>query len=103
LKTIGHNLKNLNLSQKAFRHPCCPKLVTSLIGYSLKIWTPIRKLFAPPGVITWLRAWTKPSDGMAFLTYNRDGTIDPERVSYELSKRNADWILSFNCARRCFV
>jgi len=34
------------------------------VGYSLKlsyivqkIWAPLRKLFAPPGVPSWLRAW----------------------------------------------
>jgi len=39
--------------------------VEKCVGYSLKsldivqsIWTPLRKLFAPPGVPSWLRAWT---------------------------------------------
>jgi len=66
LKTIGHNLKNLGPSQKTLRHPCCPKLVTGLLGHSLKIWVPLRKLFSPPGVPRWLRAWEKPSDGFFF-------------------------------------
>jgi len=30
IKTIGQRLKNLGLSQKAIRHPWCPKLVTGL-------------------------------------------------------------------------
>jgi len=30
LKTIGHSLKNLGLSQKTLRHPWCPELVTGL-------------------------------------------------------------------------
>jgi len=66
--------------KKTLRRPWCLKLVTGLIGQSLKIWTPLRKLFAQPGVPSWLRAWTKPSDGLAFLTYNRDVTVDPEMV-----------------------
>jgi len=70
LKTIGHSLKNSGPSQKTLRHPWCPKLVTGLIGHSLKIWTPLRKLFVLPGVPSWLRAWAKPSDGLAFLTNN---------------------------------
>jgi len=48
LKTIGHSLKNLGLSQKTLRHPWCPG---------------------------WLRAWAKPSDGLAFLTNNRNVTL----------------------------
>jgi len=36
------------------------------IGHSLKIWGPLRKLFAPPGIPSWLRAWVQPSDGLAF-------------------------------------
>jgi len=27
-------------------------------GHSLKIWAPLRKLFAPPGVPSLLRAWS---------------------------------------------
>jgi len=27
------------------------------IGHSLNIWATLRKLFAPPGVPSWLRAW----------------------------------------------
>ena len=27
------------------------------VGHSLKIWAPLRKHFAPPGVPSWLRAW----------------------------------------------
>jgi len=27
------------------------------VGHSLKIWAPPRKLFAPSGVPSWLRAW----------------------------------------------
>jgi len=46
LKTIGHSLKILGPSQKTLRHPCCPKLVTGLSGHGLKIWAPLRKLFA---------------------------------------------------------
>jgi len=49
-------------------------MVTGLLGHSLKIWAPLRKLFAPPGVQRGLRAWAKPSDGLAFLTNNRDVT-----------------------------
>jgi len=30
------------------------------IGHSLKIWAPLRKLFATPGVSSWLRAWSRP-------------------------------------------
>jgi len=46
LKTIGHSLKNLGPSQKTLRHPWCPKLVTGLIGYSLKIG-PSQKTLCP--------------------------------------------------------
>jgi len=69
----------------------------------LKIWAPLRNLFAPSGVPSWLRAWAKPSDGLAFLTNNRDVTLILRWLSTSCSKRNADWILSFNCARRYFV
>jgi len=86
LKTIGHSLKNLGPSQKTLLHPWRPKLVTGLTGHNL-IWTSLRKLFAPPGVPTWLWAWAKPSDGLAFLTYNRDVTADPEMVIDELFKK----------------
>jgi len=47
LKIIGYNLKNLGPYQKTLRYPWCPKIVTGLIGHSLKIWAPLRKLFAP--------------------------------------------------------
>jgi len=36
-KCVGHSLKTLDIVQK--------------------IWTPFGKLFAPPGVSSWLRAW----------------------------------------------
>jgi len=39
------------------------------------MWAPRRKLFSPPGVPSWLRAWAKPSD------------IDPEVVIDELFKK----------------
>jgi len=58
-----------------------------LIGHSLKIWIPLRELFTPPGVPSWLRAWAKLSDGLAFLTCNRDVTVDPEMVIDELFKK----------------
>jgi len=45
----------------------------------------------------------KPSDGLAFLTNNRDVTLILRWLSTSCSKRNADLILSFNCARRYFV
>jgi len=32
-------MKNLGPSQKTLRHPWCPKLVTGLIGHSLKFGT----------------------------------------------------------------
>ena len=38
----------------------------NLLGIVWKIWAPLRKLFARPGVPSWLRAWAKPSDGLAF-------------------------------------
>jgi len=38
-KCVGHGLK--------------------LIDIVLKIWAPLRKLFAPPGVPSWLWAWTR--------------------------------------------
>jgi len=87
LKSIGHSSKNLGPSQKTLCHPWCPKLVTGLNGHSLNIWIPLRKLLAPPGVPNWLRAWAKPSDGLAFLTYNRDVTVDPEMLVDELFKK----------------
>jgi len=96
-------LKNLGPTEKTLRHPWCPKLVTGLIGHSLKIWASLRKLFAPPGVPSWLRAWAKPSDGLAFLTNNRDVTLILRWLLTSCSKRNADWNISFNCARRYFV
>jgi len=83
--------------------PWCPKLVTGLIGHSLKIWVPLRKFFAPSGVPSWLRAWAKPSDGLAFLTNNRHVTLILRWLTTICSKRNPDWILSFNCVRRYFV
>jgi len=103
LKTIGHSLKNLGSSQKTLRHPWCPKLVTGLIGHRLKNWAPLRKLFSPPGVPRWLRAWAKPSDGLVVLTNNLDMTFILRLLSTSCWKRNADWILSFDCARRYFV
>jgi len=103
LKIIGHSLKNLGPCQKTLRHPWCPKLVTGLIGHSVKIWALLRKLLAPPGVQSWLQAWEKPSDGLAFLTNSRDVTLILGGLLTSCSKRNADWILSFNCARRYFV
>jgi len=36
LKTLGHGLKNLGPSQKILRHSWFPKLVTGLVGHSLK-------------------------------------------------------------------
>ena len=36
-KCVGHSFKILDIVQK--------------------IWAPLRKLFAPPGVTSWLRAW----------------------------------------------
>jgi len=68
----------------------------------LKIWAPLRKLFATPVVPSWLQAWAKPSDGLAFLTNNRDVTLILRWLSTCCSKGNADWILSFNCTRRYF-
>ena len=94
MKTIGHSLKKLGPSQKTLRHPWCPRLVTGLIGHSLKIWAPLRKLFAPPGVPSWLRAWAKPSDGLAFLTNKSWCDIDPEMVIDKLfeKKRRLNFI-----------
>ena len=46
----------------------------------------------------------KPFDGLAFLTNNNHNvTLILRWSSTSCSKRNADWILSFNCARRYFV
>jgi len=80
------------------------------VGYSWKLldvvwkfWAPLRTLFATSGVPSWLRAWAKPSDGLAFLTNNRDVKLILRWLSMSCSKRNADWILSFNCARRYCV
>jgi len=58
----------------------------------LKIWAPLRKLFAPSGVPSWLRAWEKPSDGLDFLMNTRDVTLILRWLSPSCSKRNADWI-----------
>jgi len=80
----------LGHSQKTLRHLWCPKLVTGLIGHGLKIWAPLRKLFAPPGVPSWLRALAKPSDVYAFLTNNRDVNLILRWLSTSCSKRNAD-------------
>jgi len=33
-----------------------------IIGHSSNIWAPLRKLFAPPGVPSWLWAWPYLSD-----------------------------------------
>jgi len=41
-KCVGHNLKLLDTIQK--------------------IWPPLRKLFAPPGIPSWLRACVPPSE-----------------------------------------
>jgi len=67
-------------------------MFTGLIGNSLKIWAPLRKLFAPPGVPSWLRACAKPSGGLAFLTNNPDVTLILRWLSTSCSKRNAEWI-----------
>jgi len=74
-----------------------------LLDIVWKIWAPLRKLFATPGVPSWLRAWAKPFDGLAFLTIKSWCDIDPEPEIDELLKQNADWILSFTCVRRHFV
>jgi len=102
LKTIGRSLNNLSPSQKTLRHPWCPKLVTGLIVHNLKIWVPLRKLYAPPGIPSCLRAWVKLSDELALLTNNRDVTLILRWLSTSCWKRNADCILSY-CARRYFV
>jgi len=65
----------------------------SLIGHSLKIWTPLRKLFAPTGVPSWLQAWAKLSDELAFLTYNRDVTVDHEMLVDELFKKKRKYFV----------
>jgi len=35
----------------------------------------------------------KPSDGLAFLTYNRDVTVDPEVLIDELFKKNRKYFV----------
>jgi len=77
LKTTGHSLRNLGL----FSENSSPHLVSQADH--------------GPG--------QKPSDGLAFLTNNRDVTLILRWLSTSCSKRNADLILSFNCARRYFV
>jgi len=37
--------------------------------------------------LTWLRAWAKQSDGLAFLTYNRDVTLILRWLSTSCSKK----------------
>jgi len=105
-KTIGHRPVTTGSGAKPPLQTFSPPM-ENYVGHSWKlldivwkIWVPLRKLFAPPGVQSWLRAWAKPSDALAFLTNNRDVTVDPEMVIVSCSKWNADWILSFNCARR---
>jgi len=51
-------LENFSPSSRAYEGP-----LEKCVGYSLKlldtvqkIWTPLSKLFAPPGVPSWLRA-----------------------------------------------
>jgi len=73
------------------------------IGHSLKNLGPSQKTLPPPGVPSWLRSWAKPSDVLTFLTNNHDVALILRWLSTSCSKRNADWILSFNCARRNFV
>ena len=52
-------LENFSPPSRAYEGP-----LEKCVGYSLKlldtvqkIWTPLSKLFAPPGVPSWLRAW----------------------------------------------
>ena len=109
IKTIGH--KPVTRREGGRSVPCKPfRPLENSVGHSWKlldivwkIWAPLRKLFAPPGVPSWLRAWAIPSDGLAFLTNNRDVTLILRWLSTSCSERNADWILSFKCARRYFV
>jgi len=65
------------------------------IGHSLKNLGPSQKTLRP----TWLRAWAKPSDGLAFFTNYRDMTLILRWLSTSCSRRNAGWILYFDCAR----
>ena len=62
-------------------------LLEKSVAHNFKIWAPLRKLFATPGVLSWLRARAKPSDGLTFLTNNRDVTINLEMVINELFKK----------------
>jgi len=108
-KTIGHRPVTRGKGAKPPLQTFSPPLEKS-VGHSRKpldivwkIWAPLRKLFVTPGVRSWLRAWAKPSDGLAFLTNNHDVTLILRWLSTSCSKRNADWILSFSCARRYFV
>ena len=60
------------------------------VGYSLKlldivqkIWAPLRKLFAPPGVPSWLRAWNcppMPSRGYVLAQMASDNVLAPPSV-----------------------
>ena len=70
-KTIGHAR---NQGEGGRSIPCKPfrppgKAVGhrwKLLDIVWKFWAPLRKLFASPGVPSWLRAWAKPPDVLAF-------------------------------------
>jgi len=53
----GQGSKNGRTSQENFSSPWKNVLDILTIEHNLKIWAPLKKLFAPPGVPTWLHVW----------------------------------------------
>ena len=56
-----------------------------LLDVAHKIWAPLRKLFAPPGVLYWLRAWFYPEPPVLHLRCRSHRTF----VAPHLFKKNA--------------
>jgi len=67
-KCVGHNLKILDIVQK--------------------IWAPLGKLFAPPGVPSWLRAWA-PITCIAFINLRQSVIQSPACLT---SQEKYSWI-----------
>jgi len=105
-KTTGHRPVTRGKGAKPSLQTFLPTLEKS-VGYSWKLLKILWKIGplsenSSPHLVP-LLACVKPSDGLAFLTNNRDVTLILRWLSTSCSKGNADWNLSLNCARRYFV
>jgi len=109
-KTIGHRPVTRGKGAKPPLQIFLPPLKKSvrhswkLLDIVWKIWAPLRKLFATPGVPTWLRACGKPSDGLAFLTNNPNVTLILRWLYRRVAQKETQTgFYLLNCARRYFV